>query len=259
MADTKRCPHCGGLNPLTADWCGQCLERFTPKPTPAAAQAPPPVQAPPSPQAPVQEPAVDVEALLAGIAAGSPPPAAASPPPTPTPAPPGAAVGTTRGAFTVREHGVVWTCSSCDTENPLDQQMCSVCGTTFADVVSPPAERPERDPGTATLISLFFPGAGHGYLGLWGQAVARAVLHLWVLFVVFTSVRERGPGSASLAVLFGLAATGLWVTSAHDSYREARREPQQVLLKGRRFLFLVLGLLLLFMVLVVSSVLRARG
>ena len=44
MAETKRCPHCGGSNPVDAEWCGQCLERFTPKPAPepepAAASAP---------------------------------------------------------------------------------------------------------------------------------------------------------------------------------------------------------------------------
>jgi hypothetical protein len=154
---------------------------------------------------------------------------------------------------------VVWTCSRCDTENPLDQQVCAVCGTSFAEVVKPKDDGPERDPGTATLFSLFFPGAGHGYLGLWGQAIARGVLHAWVLFVVLIALFQRGPGSVPVAVVFGLAATALWGVSAHDAYREARHESSQVLLKGKVFLYLVLGLLVLLMVLLVSSGLRARG
>lgn len=257
MADTKRCPHCGGLNPVNADWCGQCLERFTPKPAPvSAASAPAEATLQPAPAA-GSEPSIDVDALLAGISA--PPESERPAPARPTAPPPAAAVGTRHGSFTVREHGVVWTCSRCDTENPLDQQVCTVCGTTFAEVVRPKEERPERDPGAAAMASLFFPGAGHGYLGLWGQAIARGVLHAWVLFVVLIAVLQRGPGSAAIGIVFGLAATGLWGVSAHDAYREARHESSQVLLKGKVFLYLVLGLLVVLLVLLMSSGLRARG
>lgn len=253
MAETKRCPHCAGLNPATADWCGQCLERFTPRPVAPPEAARPVVPAPP----PVREPAVDVDALLAGI--NAPPAVNESPPTGSASPPPAAAIGTSHGAFTVREHGVVWTCSRCSAENGLDQQSCSVCGTAFAEVVQPKQERPQRDPGMATMMSLFFPGAGHGYLGLWGQAIARGVLHAWVLFVVLIALLQKGAGSASLAVVFGLAAAGLWGVSAHDAYREARHESSQVLLKGKIFLYLVIGLLLLLFLLIVSSALRARG
>lgn len=242
MADTKRCPHCGGLNPVAADWCGQCLERFTPLPVAEPEPEPVPVVAP--------EGAVE----LGGDA-------------SPAPAPPrtsagisAAAVGTTHGVFTVREHGVVWTCSRCDNENPLDAQVCEVCGTRMSDVVEPPPERPQRDPGTAAMVSLFFPGAGHGYLGLWGQAVARGVLHLWVLMVVLVSLVQRGEGGSTLiGIVFALVATALWAASAHDAYREARNEPNQALIKGKVFLYLVLGLLMLLMVMLTASGLSARA
>ncbi len=253
MADTIRCPHCGGLNPVNADWCGQCLERFTPKPAPPVAS---PVTAALPPAA--LDPVIDVDALLAGVKA-VPGAELEAPARSAAPPPPAEAVGTRRGSFTVREHGVVWTCSRCDTENPLDQQACTVCGTTFAEVVSPHQERPERDPGTAAMISLFFPGAGHGYLGLWGQAIARGVLHAWVLFVVLISLLQKGPGSGAVGIAFGGAATGLWAVSAHDAYREARKEASQVILKGKVFLYVVLGLLVLLAVLLTSSGMRARG
>lgn len=241
MADTKRCPHCGGLNPAGADWCGQCLERF----------APPPSAEP--------EPQVAPEAT--GVA-GDPAPVAAGAGVSPRPAPPGpgAGVGTTHGVFTVREHGVVWTCSRCENENPLDSQVCEVCGTRMADVVQPPPERPQRDPGTAAMVSLFFPGAGHGYLGMWGQAVARGVLSAWVILVVFVSLLQRGEGGSTLiGIVFALVATALWAAAAHDAYREARNEPGMALIKGKVFLYLVLGLLVLLMVMLTASGLSARA
>lgn len=248
MAETKRCPHCGGSNPVNAQWCGQCLASFVepePEPTPEPAPAAPAVAA--------QGAEADIAlAAAATVDAGGAPTPQAPPPPT-------AAVGTTHGAFTVREHGVVWTCDRCDTENPLDSPVCSVCGTSFADVMRPPVERVERDPGTAALISLFFPGAGHGYLGMWGQAIARGVLSLWVLFVVLVSVLQRSGGSTLIAIVFGLAAFALWALAAHDAYREAQNQSGAVILKGKVFLYLVLGLLALLMILLVSTGLSGRA
>lgn len=242
MAETKRCPHCGGLNPAGAEWCGQCLERFTP----------------PAPAEPEPERTVD-----AGAIASDPPPVAAVAGESPQPAPSqatGRGIGSTHGVFTVREHGVVWTCSRCENENPLESQTCEVCGTKMADVVHPPPERPERDPGMAALVSLFFPGAGHAYLGMWGQAVARGVLSLWVILVVFVSLVQRGQGgSTMIGIVFALAATALWAAAAHDAYREARNEPGMALLKGKVFLYLVLGLLVLLMVLLTATGLSGRA
>ena len=235
---------------MDAEWCGQCLERFTPIPAPEP-------DPPPAPVAPVeQEPAAVVAAGSAaplapadGIAPGE---ASLSPPPA-------AAVGVTRGAFTVREHGVVWTCPRCDNENPLEAAVCEVCGTKFAEIARPDAERPERDPGTAALYSLFLPGAGHAYLGLWGQAVARAVLSVWVVFVTLISLIQKGPGSVVIGVVFGVTATALWTLAAHDAYREARQEESMVILKGKAFLYLVLGLLMALMILLTTAGLSGRA
>lgn len=256
MAETKRCPHCGGSNPVNAQWCGQCHASFV-EPEPEPAPEPTPVV--PAPAVAVQGAEGDV-ALSAGAAAEAAEATAVRIAPTPqAPPPPTAAVGTRHGAFTVREQGVVWTCDRCDTENPLDSPVCAVCGTSFADVMRPPVERVERDPGTAALISLFFPGAGHGYLGMWGQAIARGVLSLWVLFVVLVSVLQRSGRSTLIAVVFGLAAFALWAVAAHDAYREAQHQSGAVILKGKVFLYLVLGLLALLMILLVSTGLSGRA
>lgn len=205
-----RCPSCGGLNPVDAAWCGQCLKRFAapepPEPPPSAAP-PPPVDAPPAPKPGVQQ-----------------------------------------GAFRSTEEGILWTCSACDAENPLDEAACRVCGTAFGEAIRPPVKRHlERDPGTVALVSLFFPGAGHAYLGMWPQAIARAVVSAWVGVMTLLFALARGGASTAVAGLFGLVAFSLWIVAAHDAFREAGDEPRRVLLYGRRFTFLVLGLLMLLL------------
>ena len=160
-----------------------------------------------------------------------------------------------RGAFTVTEAGITWKCSRCDSDNSLDAMACSVCGTTFADSFRPPVERPQRDPNTVALYSLFFPGAGHWYLGLKATAIARAVVSVWVVSVALLA----GIGGQTLmAATFGLAALGLWGIAAHDAYREARGEPGSVILAGRTFVYTVLGLLFLVGALLVTAAFRAN-
>ena len=209
-----RCPSCGAKNPPGADWCGQCLKRF---------QAPPP----PPPVAGVRVPA-----------------------PPPSPAAPSAGVkpGVERAGFRSTEQGILWRCSSCENENPLEEPTCTVCGLAFAESIRPPApERLQRDPGTTAMISLFFPGAGHAYLGMWPQAIARGVVSVWVaLMALFFAIGGKG-GSAPIAFLYGAAAFALWAVAAHDAFREANDEPKQVLLHGRRFTYLVLSLLMLLL------------
>lgn len=218
-----RCPSCGAKNPPGAQWCGQCLKRF---------QAPPP---PPPVAPPVAE-----DTTVAAPERHAP---AAQPDAGPAIKP-----GVERGGFRSTEEGILWRCSSCENENRLEEQVCAVCGTPFAEVMRPPGpERPQRDPGTTAMISLFFPGAGHAYLGMWPQAIARAVVSVWVgLMALFFAVGGKS-GSLPVAVLFGLTAFGLWATAAHDAYREANGESRQVLLHGRRFTYLVLGLLMLLL------------
>ncbi|MEA2453002.1 MAG: hypothetical protein QOG04_1712 [Actinomycetota bacterium] len=159
------------------------------------------------------------------------------------------------GAFTISEAGITWQCSRCETTNPLAAQVCSVCGTRFADSVRPAEDRPQRDPNTVALYSLFFPGAGHWYLGQKVAGVARGVLSTWVVLV---AVIAGIAGSTLMALVFGVAAMCLWGVAAHDAYREARGETSAVILKSRIFVYVVLGLLLLMFVMLVSAAMRAN-
>jgi hypothetical protein len=125
-------------------------------------------------------------------------------------------------------------------------------------MVHPEPEREDKDPNTAALVSLFFPGAGHAYLGMWGEAIARGVVSVWAVAVALIAAFAGEQASGRLiTILFGFAAFALWGVAAHDAFREARREKDRVILKGRGFLFLVLGLLGVLMLIVVGSALNA--
>ena len=147
----------------------------------------------------------------------------------------------------------------CETAQPLDRSTCSVCGASFADALRSSArERSHKDPNMAALLSLLFPGAGHAYLGLWGQMVARAVLSGFVAIVFVLTTATRG-APALLSSAFGLSAFGLWVAGAHDAYFEASDESSRVWLKSGAFVYVVLGLLCLLFGAMVVSFFKARA
>jgi hypothetical protein len=165
-----------------------------------------------------------------------------------------------RGAIEIKGRAITWTCSRCDTVNGFERNVCDVCGATFAEILKEPDEKkPQRDPNTVALVSLFFPGAGHAYLGMWGQAVARGVISLWVVATAIFAAAQGATQSLIIAVVFGLMSFGLWAVSAHDAYREARGEKSSVLLRDKMFLYVVLGLLLLSVMMVFSLAMGARG
>jgi hypothetical protein len=168
--------------------------------------------------------------------------------------------GIRKGAFRVTDEGVFWTCPSCETENPLEQERCSACNTPFRTTlqVGGESDRPQRDPGKTAVYSLLMPGAGHAYLGMWGQAIARGVLSIWAVFTALMGAMQQ-KGGLVIAIVFGMAAVGLWVVSAHDAYREAEGNPGMVLLKGKAYMYVVMGLLLVLVVLLVGAGLTAQN
>ncbi|MCA1675828.1 MAG: hypothetical protein LC799_27855 [Actinobacteria bacterium] len=269
--ETWKCRGCGATNRASAQWCGQC---FAAPATPAAEPAPQSPEAPPITEAePVREgaPTSLEEALLllakrtGGATATAPtarqPDSASSATAAPLDSRPvdGAAemAEADAGSFSVRAEGITWACKWCEARNPLAEQRCSVCGAGFGEILKEEKLQVARDPGTVALISLFFPGAGHAYMGRWGQAVARAVISLWALLVCFFAGVQGGRGMM-LAVVFGVIALALWVIAAHDAYREASGSSALALIKSNHFLYLVLGLLGLQISMVFFVALNAR-
>ena len=244
--DEIRCPQCGGLNRAGAEWCGQCLERFVPPKRPEirgerAGGGPPPPPPPPGsmqPQALLSElSAIDssTEPDL-GEAAQRESDRSVAKTPSRSPA--------DGKAFLVGTDGISWACKHCDCVNSIDTDVCSVCGMSFADLLRPAApDKPQRDPNTVALISLFWPGAGHGYIGQWGQAIARGVVSF--LLLVVTSVTFAQSGAGGMTMVFGGIAFSFWAIAAHDSFQEASNAPNKVILRPKYLLWLVLGVLML--------------
>ena len=276
----KRCPHCGGSNKDDARWCGQCLEKFE------------------MPEGEDEAPALDAAKLLSSLADDTLTSLPVVKPPQSTDANPEvkldsaptkwapkspvepnrsvAAVSTAdasapgniaktsnatgdTGAFHVGEDGITWTCLRCESVNAMAESACTACGTTFAEAIKPPEPKgPKRDPKTTAIISLVLPGAGHAYLGMWPEGIARAIISTWVVVMtVFSAMQGAGP-AGTMSFLFGFVATALWLVSAHDAYREADGNSKEILLKRSFFLYLVVGLLLMSMVMIFSTALSAQ-
>lgn len=97
-----RCPHCGGLNDLDAEWCMQCARRLKP-----------------------EREHVDLDAgrpsgreIIGGaldIIAGADEVDDEG----------------LRQAFSVSERGVTWNCGRCGNVNPIDANRCTDCGRAF--------------------------------------------------------------------------------------------------------------------------------
>jgi hypothetical protein len=286
-----KCPKCGANNRADAQWCGQCLERF--EHAADAAEAEPESVVEPDPEVeldPIETLARQAtlrrEAMseLAGIAGDDE--AAArfstlmaeeSSPVTEAEAVPGsnghsastvtkepepeveAVIEGDKGVIEVKGKEITWTCSRCENVNGFEHNTCEVCGASFAEVIKEPSEpAPERNPNAVALLSLLFPGAGHAYIGMYGQAIARGVISLWVVVTAIFAAAQGASQSMALAVVFGIVFVGLWGVSAHDAYREASHQKSAVLLRDKLFLYLVLGLLLMSVVFVFSLAMGAR-
>ena len=227
-----RCPSCGGLNPAGAQWCGQCLVSF-------------------------QEPARATEPEMADDSVSG----FFDPLTAPQDSLPFDRKVEPRGAFVVAGNDILWTCSACRNENPLRAMSCEACGSSFADTVAQvDSPKGARDPRTAALYSLLFPGAGYFYLGLVGQGIGRAVMSIWVTLVAAVALLSGGGGpSLFLWTSFGLAAVSLWLATAHDSYMEASGRSGLIFLTGRRSLYVTLALVAVLFCVMTFGELEARG
>lgn len=149
--------------------------------------------------------------------------------------------------FQVREEGLVWTCPVCESENPLEAQICLRCGTRFGSLFEEEHAAPRVDPGRATALSLFFPGLGHLAAGRRVDGVARMLIFGWLigtLLVIVVSRAGRGLGPLlGLVALYMASAGAIYLLSAVDARRAA--EGDEPVLSSRVLLYAVSALLLL--------------
>ena len=185
--DEHRCPSCGALVGMEAEWCGQCFSDLR-TPVPAPESDPEPLPERPTELAPGER---DPDAPHS--------------------------IQTTAGkAF--------WPCPVCGARNPILLDICETCGTPFAAVMRGTTRR-DVDPQAAFTRSLVFPGAGHAMLGYGIDGFARAVLFVLslgvALFLLFAGL-HRGPMLLAVVLSLGLAIA-VYVVSAMEIAQLAAR------------------------------------
>ena len=229
--DSVRCPSCGAMAPWGADWCGQCLHPLGP----SLFTAPEGLVEDQGPQFYMAEPAPAWEGAVAAPAPPMPGATPASPPRRPT-----------------------WPCAVCETENPIELDVCAACGASFARLFQEKESRPEVDPRSAVVRSLLFPGLGQIHIGRTADGVARAVLYLWTAGTAAVMLMAHGSSSSAITpvgVLFLVMSFVIYGMAAVDSYRQAAgAEP---LLSPRYVLYGTVGLIMLSVVSLFVVVSRA--
>ncbi|MEO8293217.1 MAG: zinc ribbon domain-containing protein [Actinomycetota bacterium] len=117
-----------------------------------------------------------------------------------------------------------WACPACEHLNPLEADLCELCGTSFGALFRMQEEGPRIDPATALKRSLLLPGLGHAAVGRGADGIARAMLFAWTfgtaIVIAFAGV-SSGPVLALLA-LYGLLAVGVYLFTAYEAYRMAQ-------------------------------------
>ena len=145
-----------------------------------------------------------------------------------------------------------WACPACEEVNPIDEQVCLVCGSPVLDLFRiPPPPRAPRRADVALGLSVV-PGLGCWYAGSLGEGLTRLLLAgTWLAALVVVWPRPE-PALLPVKALLLVALVGLWVASAVDALRLAgRRRPlvdQRLLAVVTLALSLVLalGLMLTF-------------
>jgi hypothetical protein len=178
MTETRRasaCPSCGAAAKAEATFCGQCYADFRPPP-------PPPVVAAPAVVAPAQRAAY-------GVPGADPLTAPLLDVVLPVAAPAAAAPGAVVNPLPVKVP--TWPCTRCDTANPIDASICSLCGGGFLAVVSEQGR-----------ISMKLPVVGDISRYSRGQRAGIAIGALLVLLLPLALItllltKSPGPGSGS--------------------------------------------------------------
>jgi hypothetical protein len=151
------------------------------------------------------------------------------------------AEGTTGGAAA---KVVMWPCPSCQTENPIESNVCSVCGAPFGDLFKQDEAPPQIEPKVAFRRSLAFPGLGHRAIGRGGEGLARAVLFVMCMLIALVAALSGvGTGAvAAVVVLFGGLGALVYVGTAYEASKMAAGAPP--FLTSRAIVWIVGGVLL---------------
>jgi hypothetical protein len=147
--------------------------------------------------------------------------------PTPDPATAGPVVARPPEGGGPGERGqtaeLTWPCPTCGSQNDIALDLCSVCGTSFAQLLREERAAPTVSPRDAFLWSLTFPGVGHAKAGRAPDGVARGtlfVLTFGLTLVIVLSGVSSPPVLGVVVLLLGSAMV-LYLGSAAEAYRIA--------------------------------------
>jgi hypothetical protein len=155
--------------------------------------------------------------------------------------------------------GATWPCPTCGSQNPIELDMCSVCGTSFAQLLRQEEPRPTVSPRDAFLWSLTFPGVGHAKAGRAPDGIARGtlfVLSFGLALVIVLSGVSNGAVFAVVTLLL-LSALTLYLGSALEAYRIAEGGPPFV--SARTLLWATVALIMVSVSLLATAVVTVNS
>ena len=153
-----------------------------------------------------------------------------------------------------------WPCPTCGTDNPIELDVCAVCGTSFAQLLRQDEEeqRPTVSPRDAFLWSLTFPGVGHAKIGRTPDGIARGTLFVLTfglaLVIVLSGVST--PPVFAVVVLLLLSAMVIYLGSAAEAYRIA--EGGSPFVSARTLLWATVALIMVAVSLLAMSVITVN-
>ena len=155
-----------------------------------------------------------------------------------------------------REGGpaATWPCPTCGTENPIELDACSVCGTSFAQLLRQDEPGPTVSPRDAFLWSLMFPGVGHAKAGRGADGIARGTLFVltFSLALVIVLSGVSSPPVLGVVALLLLSALTIYIGSAAEAHRLA--EGGSPFVSARTLLWATVALIMISVSLLAMSV-----
>ena len=152
-----------------------------------------------------------------------------------------------------------WPCPTCGSLNPIELDVCAVCGTSFAQLLRQDEPRPTVSPRDAFLWSLTFPGVGHAKAGRAPDGIARGtlfVLTFGLALVVVLSGVSSPPVFAVMALLL-ISALTIYLGSAAEAYRIA--DGGSTFVSARTLLWATVGLIMIAVSLLALSVVTVNS
>ena len=118
---------------------------------------------------------------------------------------------------------LMWPCPTCGAQNAIDLDLCSVCGTSFGQLLREEAPSSTVSPRDAFLWSLTFPGVGHAKAGRAPDGIARGtlfVLTFGLALIIMVSGVSSPPVFGVVVLLLGSAMV-IYLGSAAEAHRIA--------------------------------------